>query len=160
MIGSIEDMGQLIAHLVGDYWLQSDWIAVNKSKKSLPCLIHVCLYVLPFLFLTFSWKALLIIGGSHFLLERAGHPIHYLIWFKNHLDPQGYPAWNLCSGTGYFDEQTEAELQRKPELIDAYNKAKITHQTHPLYISIWLTIITDNSMHLLCNFMALKYFAG
>lgn len=41
-------MNQLIAHLFGDYILQSEWMAVNKAKRSWPALVHVVLYSLCF----------------------------------------------------------------------------------------------------------------
>lgn len=42
-------MVQLIAHLFGDFILQSEWMAVNKTKRSWPALVHVVLYSLCFL---------------------------------------------------------------------------------------------------------------
>lgn len=53
----------LVGHLVGDYILQNDWMALNKKAKMLPCVVHCLLwscsvslfagwplYVLPILF--------------------------------------------------------------------------------------------------------------
>jgi len=31
-------MEQLLVHLVADYYFQSDWMALNKNKRSVPCL--------------------------------------------------------------------------------------------------------------------------
>ena len=45
---------QLIAHAVGDYILQSDWMALEKTKRSLAAAVHALTYTLPFLFLTSS----------------------------------------------------------------------------------------------------------
>ena len=171
-------MNQLLCHLFGDFFLQSDWMALNKSKRSWPCLVHVCLYALPFLLLTHSWKALAIIAGTHFIIDRFG-VARYLIWLKNHLDLHGFPPWKLCSRTGYFDERTEdeftvnfttalsqsgnvvvppKEFDEKMDLLQAYMAAKKTHAPRPLFITVWLTIIADNSLHLFFNFLALKYF--
>jgi hypothetical protein len=44
-------MEQLLVHLVADYYFQSDWMALNKNKRSVPCLVHCLLYTVPFLFL-------------------------------------------------------------------------------------------------------------
>lgn len=41
-------MPQLLAHLFGDYILQSDWMANNKTKWSWPALVHALLYSLCF----------------------------------------------------------------------------------------------------------------
>lgn len=67
-------MLQLIIHGLSDYvFTQSDWIALNKGKQTLEgyiaCAIHVILYTSMFLFLTTSWKALLVIGG---FLDKGG----------------------------------------------------------------------------------------
>ena len=171
-------MPQLLCHLFGDYFLQSDWMAMNKSKRSLPCLVHVCLYTLPFLLLTHSWKALLIIAGTHFVIDRFG-VVRYFIWLKNHIGPKGFPPWKLCSRTGYFDERTEdeftvhfgavfsqsgnvvippKEFDEKMNLLQVYTEAKKVHGACPLFITVWLTIIADNSLHLFFNFLALSYF--
>jgi hypothetical protein len=34
----------IIGHLVGDYLLQNDWMALNKKRDSLPCLVHCMLW--------------------------------------------------------------------------------------------------------------------
>src|SRR5678815_493843 len=41
--------GQLIAHAVGDYIFQSDWMANNKTKRSWPAAIHATTYAVSFL---------------------------------------------------------------------------------------------------------------
>ena len=52
---------QLIAHAVGDYLLQSEWMAREKTKRSLAALVHSVFYLLPFLFI-FNTELLLIDG--------------------------------------------------------------------------------------------------
>jgi hypothetical protein len=152
-------------------------MALKKSERSSTCFIHVCLYTLPFLLLTHSWKALAIIAGTHFIIDRFG-VARYLVWLKNHIDFHGFPSWKLCSRTGFFDERTEdeftvhftttltqsgnmvippTEFEDKMELLQEYREAKKTHAPRPLFVTVWLTIIADNSLHLLCNFLALKY---
>jgi len=48
------------AHFVGDFILQSDYHAINKSKNFWVLLQHVFFYVLPFLFLLFFMPALFV----------------------------------------------------------------------------------------------------
>lgn len=36
--------GAIIGHMVGDYLLQNDWIAANKTKDSLVCALHAMLW--------------------------------------------------------------------------------------------------------------------
>ncbi len=42
-------MSPLVAHLVGDFILQNEWMASNKKHRSFACLVHVLVYLLPFL---------------------------------------------------------------------------------------------------------------
>jgi hypothetical protein len=34
----------IIGHLVGDYLLQNDWMALNKKRNPIPCFIHCILW--------------------------------------------------------------------------------------------------------------------
>lgn len=77
---------QLIAHLFGDYFLQSDWMAAEKTKKSLAALAHALTYTLPFLLLAHSWQALVFIAGTHFVVDRW-RLARYVCWIKNFLAP-------------------------------------------------------------------------
>lgn len=67
----------LMAHLFGDFILQSDWMAVNKKKSSFVCLAHVVTYLLPFLFCAFTWWQLILIGAQHFIQDRT----KLIAWF-------------------------------------------------------------------------------
>lgn len=53
-----------LAHLVGDYILQSHWEAQEKTKRWWPALLHAVTYGLPFLLVTQSPWALLVIVGT------------------------------------------------------------------------------------------------
>ena len=61
---------QLIVHALGDYFLQSDWMASDKTSKKIAALVHALTYTLPFLFLTCSPMALLVIAGTHFVIDQ------------------------------------------------------------------------------------------
>ena len=149
---------QLIAHAVGDYVLQSDWMANEKTKKNVAALAHVVTYTLPFLFLTQSPLALLLIAGSHFIIDRW-RLARYVCWLKNFLAPPRtidnekqitpggqvilvpkvtgtwWYSWSSCSKTGYPEGK-------------------------PPWMAVWLMIITDNTMHVLCNGLVLYYLGG
>ncbi len=146
-------MQQLLVHLLGDFVLQSDWMAMNKSKRSWPCLVHVLIYTSCFLLLTFSWKALLVIGVTHFLIDRFHMPLRRLIWLKNHLGPGlKFVPFEKCKWTGYYDN-LDAEAFHKSytdEVINGFGPRLN-------YVTLWLYIITDNFLHLSINFLALKY---
>jgi hypothetical protein len=143
-------MEQLLVHLLGDYILQNDYLAINKSKKSLVCLIHVLIYTSCFLLLTVSWKALLVIGITHFLVDRFHTPLKRFIWLRGHLNPWlSYPEYGKCNTTGFYDDSP-------------FNTVKNTQHDdqHPpriFALSVWLYIIHDNFIHLTINYLALKY---
>lgn len=155
-------MEQLLAHIFGDYVLQSDYLAQNKNKQSIPCLVHVLIYTSIFLLFTTSWKALLVIGGTHFIIDRFPGIIKKLIWWKNHINPNlSYAPYRLCNMTGCFDNiknelnndiyvKKFAENQKSTDPIEVF---------HPRlnYITAWLYIITDNFFHLTINYLAIKY---
>lgn len=67
-------MIQLILHLIGDYLVQNDWMALNKKLKSwkgeLACQIHCITYSLPFLFIA-SYQAVLVIYITHYIIDRT-----------------------------------------------------------------------------------------
>jgi len=135
----------LFAHAIGDYVIQSDYMASEKTKSSIVALSHAISYSIPFMFLTESYYALAAIVLSHFIIDRW-RLARYLCWLKNFLAPKWievhsvegkvYKARNLpfseCSSTGY-------------------------PQSKPVWMSVWLMIITDNCMHVLCNALAMRY---
>lgn len=119
---------QIVAHLVGDYIIQSDWMANEKAKRSVAAAAHAITYALPFLFLTANVWALAFIIGTHFVIDRW-RLARYVIWLKNWPWPGSQP-WSQCSGTGYPSER-------------------------PAWLAVWLMIIADNTLHLICNGVAL-----
>jgi hypothetical protein len=149
----------LLTHLFGDYVFQTDWMAMNKAKKTLPCLIHVLLYTACFLTLTLSWKALLFIGATHFIIDRFPVIVKRIIHFKNSVfRGNNYPLYEDCDTTGYYDDSPYNTHQFEtltPEYKDLYTRwyGKPRH----FFITIWLYIITDNLLHLTCNYIALTY---
>jgi len=135
-------MEQLLLHLWGDYVTQSDWMANNKTSSHVPALTHAVVYSLPFLLIG-SWTAVAVIGITHFFIDRY-RLARYVVWAKNFLAPPSeyrfHPEkaafmrlrWQNCKNTGY------------PSDI-------------PAWMSVWLMIIADNTLHLTINYLALKY---
>ena len=70
----------LLAHMIGDYLLQNDWMANNKKISNTACLVHAAAYMIPFLPLLLwgcpIWK-LLLIGGQHYFQDRG----NAVVWF-------------------------------------------------------------------------------
>lgn len=127
MIGNI-----ILAHLVGDYLLQSHWMATTKTSSSVATLAHAIAYSTPFLLLTQAPAALAFILVTHFCIDRW-RLARYVIFAKNFISPpSSWPKWERCKGTGY-DEST------------------------PPWLAVWLLIIADNTLHLCCNAAALLW---
>jgi len=85
-------MEQLLCHLLGDYLLQTSWMALNKSKRWWPAIVHVSIYTSVFLLLTTSIPALLVIGGTHLLIDHYQFP---KIWFNAVRGKEDSPEWFL-----------------------------------------------------------------
>jgi hypothetical protein len=115
---------QIVAHLVGDYILQSHWMASEKTKRSLAAAVHAACYTLAFLFITQSLPALAVIASTHFLIDRY-RLARFVVWAKN-------GCRGPITATGYSDDV-------------------------PPWLSVWLLIIADNTIHILINGAALRW---
>lgn len=123
-------MEQLLIHLWGDYITQTDWMANNKTKRNLAAFAHATVYTLPFLLLTQSLTALLVIGITHFYIDRY-RLARYVLFTKNWITDRTL-KWADCNATGY-------------------------HKDVPAWLSIWLMIIADNVLHLTINYAAIRW---
>ena len=125
-------MEQILAHLVGDYILQTDRMAKLKTTSRPWALVHGIAYTVPFLFLTHSFWALYVIAFSHALIDHY-RLARYVVMAKNSLTD-----WKNAR-YGYFNTPT------------GYPK------NDPVWMTVWLYIITDNTIHLCVNFAALRW---
>lgn len=119
---------QLVAHALGDYVLQSHWMATEKTKRWLPAVAHGLTYVLPFFLLTQSPLALLVVFGTHVVIDRF-RLARYLVWAKNHIAPV---RPGPLTATGYPDDA-------------------------PPWLAVWLLIAADNVLHVLINSAAIAW---
>jgi hypothetical protein len=118
---------QIVAHLVGDYLLQSHWMATRKTSSSFAAAVHAVAYTLPFVLITQSAGALAFICGTHFVIDRW-RLARFVVWAKN-------GARGPVTATGYADDV-------------------------PPWLSTWLLIWADNTLHILCNGVAIWAFAS
>lgn len=130
-------MEQLLLHLIGDYVTQSDWMAQNKTKSSWAALCHAFVYSLPFALIA-SPYGLLVIYTTHFLIDRF-RLARYLVFAKNfsifhyfEAEAWPWPKWEDCKATGYPSGS-------------------------PAWLSVWLMIIADNTLHLCINYASLRW---
>lgn len=124
---------QFLCHGVGDYLLQSGWMANNKTKRFWPAFAHACVYFLPF-WVVFhpSSAAAAVIVGTHFCIDRW-RLARYVSFAKEFLSPpSGWRPWSEHSATGY-------------------------HESTPPFLAVWLMIISDNLLHFIINALALYY---
>jgi hypothetical protein len=123
-------MEQLLLHLIGDYITQTDWMARHKRASVNVAWIHALVYGLPFLLITQSIPALLLIIVSHALIDNYGLA-RYVVFAKNWLTDRSL-TWAECSSTGY------------PPSV-------------PQWMAVWLLIIADNTLHLCINYAAIRW---
>lgn len=161
-------MIQLLLHLLGDYVLQSQWMAENKTKRSVPAAVHALVYSLPFVLLPFllagtkveyscSPKAFAFILVTHFLIDRFSLA-KYLVYAKNQISPYAFTFIELDeveaeSGDEYFVERVKEahRLEWKNCRATGY-PADV-----PAWLAVWLLIAADNTLHLCLNWYALTF---
>lgn len=122
-------LGILLAHLVGDYLIQSHWMATQKTNRWWPAIAHGLTYTLPYLLVTQSPFPLAVIAGTHIVIDRYRLARH-VVWFKNQLAPQWYRSGHTATG---YPADT------------------------PAWLAVWLMILADNTLHLLINTAAVVW---
>jgi len=134
---------QLVAHAVGDYILQSHWMATEKTKQSLAAAIHAVTYTLPFALITQSPAALALICGSHFLIDRY-RLARFVVWAKN-------GPWK-ATPVLYDGALDGYDWSLKPVTATGYA------EDVPPWMAVWLLIAADNILHVICNALAISAF--
>lgn len=150
-------MEQLILHLIGDYWTQSQWMAENKSRRHWPALVHAAVYSLPFLLLT-GWAGWAVIFSTHFLIDRY-RLIRYLVWVKNTLGcPEFWDALIVDRLAAFFDDFLDQDELERP-YYPTWEECSINGYSDkmPVWLATWLSIIADNTAHLAINHLAIKF---
>ena len=127
-------MTQLLAHLIGDYCLQSHVMATRKTSSWTWAFIHAAFYGLPFLFLlawsrpTVALLQLAIIVGTHAVIDRLAIA----------------RRWCQLYGVGFSGLWVRGQM------------ARAAFQGPPPFLGVWLVIIVDNTFHLCINFATLS----
>jgi hypothetical protein len=141
----------LLGHFVGDYLLQNEWMALNKSRESswAPGLVHACLYTLSICMFTWDWRLswILVVFISHWPVDKWSLAE---VWLKlingrtltgfmknGHEDLHALPKFNF--------ENTQQELEYYKELPHQKENYRILRGSfHALVYAV-----TDNTIHIL-----------
>jgi len=70
-------LGILLGHLIGDFMVQNDWMALRKRKQTWPCLLHCVCYTLAMWvvlapFFALPWWFYFFVFATHFPIDRYG----------------------------------------------------------------------------------------
>lgn len=121
----------IIGHLVGDYLLQNDWMAVNKKKRTLPCAVHCLLWTLAVMGFA-GWYG----------FEDAGYATEKY-WFS-------VWAFVVLFATHFAQDRTQIIL---------YWMTKINRQ--PKFaeppMSPWSIIVVDNVWHIVAVWLVWRF---
>ena len=72
-------MNYLIGHLIGDYLLQNDWMAMNKKKSNFHCFVHCFLYTVAVMICTgWFWFYSIPVFLSHWIFDRTTLVVRYM----------------------------------------------------------------------------------
>lgn len=129
--------GAMLGHFVGDYTLQNQWMATEKShlgwRGHRACTVHVALYTAAVAtFTSWNWLWLLLVAIPHWLIDRRG-----LAWDILRLK-NGYSHKELW-------EKAPVCAQPAPDLLER-NVWK-TSFAAPVYI------FNDNTLHWVCLYL-------
>lgn len=124
----------LLAHVAGDYGLQTSWMAREKLTRFDAAAVHAGAYSVPFVPLLAlaapSWQFALagwvVVAGTHAVLDRF-RVARTLVWARNQLAPARDRYAFATADAGGFAPGT------------------------PAHLSCWLTTIVDNLIHVAIN---------
>lgn len=129
-------VSMLFGHIVGDYFLQNKWMALNKNKHNglgwLTCLVHCTLYTIAVCTFMWLWSPLwiLLVFLSHFPIDKWSLAEKYL---------------KLISG------RSLGEFLTNPE-----NRCYSPHIALRAGFNILIYTIVDNSAHLMILYYGYK----
>ena len=139
-------LAAMLGHFVGDYVLQNQWMALNKSKKgwkyNIPCFIHVALYTLAIHFFTHGYLQ----PESQFLFLIAVFIPHYII------DRTSFANYILRLKNGYSLEDTVVKIP------SASHKAGLVQDMWKIAFAAPVYIMNDNTLHFVCLWFTVKWF--
>lgn len=133
-------MSNGLAHLFGDYVVQNDHMARNKTRTDAApdgagaAAAHAITYAACYLPLTRDPRALAVIGGTHYVIDRW-RLAKRLVWARNQIAPA--PSRYAYAEAGPFGNPPGS----------------------PDWLAGWLLFLADNACHLAINEWALRRWA-
>ena len=128
----IDSYPQLLCHWLGDYPLQSSYMALNKYQSKRAATIHAIAYTLPFLLLTQNPLEIALIAIGHGLADH--YRLASVVPRITNLDWSGWVWYGWKDGRSY--NPNEQPPYFPPELA-------------------WVTHWTDQGLHLVWNYLVL-----
>ena len=132
-----------LGHLLGDYLLQNEWMALNKSKNTtegwLAAMTHCLLYTFAVCLFMWNFDFIWIIAVflSHFPIDKFGLAEKYMKYVKG-------------SSLRQYIDTVNWTAERAP---DDFTKG---HQMLTGGFRAFVYAVTDNSMHLILMYLAYK----
>jgi hypothetical protein len=89
----------LVAHLAGDFLLQTHWMAANKATSHKACAAHIAFYAMPMVAAGLGFgvqlEALALILAQHYLQDRYRLHLHWMR-IMSQSTPEQWPVGPLC----------------------------------------------------------------
>lgn len=135
-------LSALVGHLVGDYLLQNDWMALNKKRQVWPCVVHCLIWTICVCLFsgwgTRAWLSCVQLAADPSLTGLATH------WNWTHWIVPG-----LLFGTHFIQDHTSI-IRQYMTLIG--QEAFATGACAP-----WSIIVVDNVWHILTLWLIWSY---
>ncbi len=136
---------QILSHLVGDYFFQTNYQAVNKNKNSWAAVKHCLTYTLCFYLVmvgtnSINFKSLFWVFATHFLIDRFGLAKY---WFQ-------FREVGIVKDLIPFTEEYKKEIRENHCPITGLTKDRIEA------VKWFVYIVADNTLHLICNYIILN----
>ena len=169
---------QITIHAIGDYILQSDWMANGKTKSWQPALAHALVYSLGFLLLKPSLAAWLVIFGTHYLIDRY-RLARYVVWAKNWMGAKTWwklprdGKWSSASNqeaacwNAWIEHRSMLQVPENLKDVITFRQAVMLPfkdcsatgypPDRPAWLAVWLLIAADNICHVVINAAALRW---
>ncbi|HLJ25346.1 MAG TPA: DUF3307 domain-containing protein [Candidatus Angelobacter sp.] len=175
-------MLQILCHLWGDYILQSQWMAENKTKRHWPAFVHALIYSLCFVPLCWhpdtyhGYEAIKVwqhgawasVPAWNFSTTWASsfHPLALVVIFGTHflIDRYRLARYVVWAKNRMFEPWWAYRqlLHRERYARHATPPFCYCDKTGyaegvPIWLATWLLIFADNTLHLTINYLALRF---